>query len=402
MRLKARGFALGVAAGVLGLACAVAPATAQAATTGWRVYANIPVDDGQDVVELTSVAVVNAADAWAVGAAFNMVGAGPGIVLHWTGKAWSRIKLPAKVAAFWNYNGGGQAVDVVGASSASNVWAFDGGGGFIHLTSRGWTYGMVPGTADGYSFTLTVSDVDVFSATDVWIFGCSFNSGKHASAVPYAAHFNGRKWAKITMPGSGEVAGVSAVSARYMWAVTGPTYASGWLGTAKVLRWNGVNWRPIRVQPPKLPKGAAWTAIYARSHADLWVAGGGALNYTGGVTPERVYHWTGKRWLVTALPARATAPFFNMISLVPDGSGLWGLDSVVISPAVGGPGGAGQVCSTIWHLTGTKWTARPVAGGHRACLFQLASVASGKSTWAVGTPYSTAKGLIALSGPVPR
>ncbi len=400
MRLIGRGTALGLAVGALGLACVVAPAAAQAATTGWRVYDVVPV--AGNVAELTSVAVVSPADAWAVGDSFDDVGTGPAILLHWTGKAWSRVKLPAKVAAFWNNNGGGQAVDVIGASSATDVWAFDGGGGFIHLSSQGWTYGTVPGTAGGFLRMLTVSVVKAFSATDVWIFGCISTGDHFAVAIPYADHFNGRKWVRTAFPGSGGVAGVSAISARDMWAVAGPTSGSTGVGTASVLQWNGASWRPVKVQPPKLAKGAGWTAIDARSNGDVWVAGGGA-SQTGATTrvPERVYHWTGKRWSATALPARASAASFNMISLVPDGSGMWGLDSIVITPMGGGPLPLVQPCSTIWHFTGTKWTGPTVLSDSGACLYQLASVPGGKSTWAVGTSSAT-DGLIALNGAVPH
>jgi hypothetical protein len=388
---------LGLVGVALGLVCAIAPVPAQAATTGWRFYAQIP-EDGY-VAELTSVAAVSANDAWAVGDSFDDVGTGPAILLHWTGKSWNHPKLPARVASFWNANGGGEAVDVVGASSSHSVWAFDGGGGFIHLSSRGWTTGTVPGTNGGYLFSVTVSAVKVFSPTDVWIFG-GISEGIHfAVDIPYAAHFNGKKWVRTAVPGSGEVAGVSATSEADMWAVVGPTSASTGVGKASVLRWTGKRWRPVKVQPPKLPRGAGWTAIYAGSDRDVWVAGGGTSPSRPGTgSPERMYHWTGKRWSAIALPARASAKSFNTVSLAPDGSGLWGLDSIVITPMQGGPAPIVTPCSMIWHLTRTRWSGPADLKG--ACLYQFASVTGGKSTWAVGTYYSN--GLIALAGPAPR
>jgi len=400
MKLTSSRSALGLAVGALGLACLIPPAPAQAATTGWRVYDQLPVDRGGFVAELTSIAVVSATDAWAVGASFDDVGTGPAVILHWTGKAWTHVKLPAKVAAFWNANGGGEAVDAIGASSAHSVWAFDGSGGFIHLSGRGWTTGTVPGASDGFLRTVTVSTVKVFSPTDVWIFGGISKGAHFAVAIPYAAQFNGRKWVRRAIPGSGAVAGVSATSERDMWAVAGPTGASSGVGTASVLRWTGKRWRPVTVQPPKLPRGAGWTSIDIRSGRDVWVAGGGASPAgRGSGTPERIYHWTGKRWSATALPARASAKEFNMVSLAPDGSGMWGLDSIVITPMLGGPTPGVTPCSTIWHLTGPKWTG-PTVLSASACLYQFASVAGGDSTWAVGTSLSDL--LIALAGPAPR
>jgi hypothetical protein len=398
MRLGSCRTALGLAGVALGLTFLITPVPAQAATTGWRVYDQIQ-GDGY-VAELTSVVVVSANDAWAVGDSFDDVGTGPAIVLHWTGKNWSHVKLPAKVAAFWNANGGGEAVDVVGASSARSVWAFDGGGGFIHLSSRGWTSGMVPGTDDGYLRTVTVSTVKVFSSSDVWIFG-GISEGDHFTvAIPYAAHFNGQKWVRTAVAGSGGVAGVSAISEADMWAVTGPTSASSGVGTASLLRWTGKRWRPVKVQPPKLPRGAGWTAIYAGSNRDVWVAGGGSSTSRPGTrTRERIYLWTGRRWSVIVLPARASANGFNMVSLAPDGSGMWGLDSIVITPMQGGPTPIVTPCSMIWHLTRTNW-AGPTVLSDSACLYQFASVPNRNSTWAVGTSLSN--DLIALAGPVPR
>jgi hypothetical protein len=242
----------------------------------------------------------------------------------------------------------------------------------------------------------------VFSATDVWIFGCISTGDHFAVAIPYADHFNGRTWVRTAFPGSGGVAGVSAISARDMWAVAGPTSESTGVGTPSVLRWNGTSWRPVRVQPPKLARGAGWTAILARSNGDVFVAGGGAPESgVGNGTAERVYRWTGKRGSSTALPAGAPAKFFNMVSLAPDGSGLWGLDSIVITPMAGGPLPLVTPCSMIWHFTGTKWTGPTVLSDSGACLYQLASAASGNSTWAVGTSSAT-DGLIALNGVVPH
>jgi hypothetical protein len=392
----------GLAVGVLAMATSISPA--QAATAGWRAFDVVPV--GQNVAELTSIAVVSAGDAWAAGDAFNNVGTGPGVIEHWTGRAWNGVKLPRRVAASWNANGGGLAQDVIGASSASNVWVFDGGGGFVHLSRHGWSYGMVPGTADLGVRMVTVTAVEVFSPTDVWIFGCASSGIRYRQNVPYADHFNGAKWARADFPGHGGIAAVSALSARDIWAVAGPTPGSLGTGTPRVLRWNGSRWRAVGVQPVALPTGAGWTTIYARSDRDVWVAGGGRsplpLGGNIGATPERVEHWTGKRWLVTALPARASAEdMFSMVSFAADGSGLWGLDTIVITPNGGGPTPLVGPCTLIWHFTGARWAGPTVLNDRGACMYQLAGVMGSRSTWAVGTSGDDDLA-IALSGPVPR
>src|SRR5215510_736854 len=142
IKLTSRRAALVLAGSAVALVGGMLPA--QATTTGWRTVAKVSVKGDETL--LTGVDAVAKSDAWAVGGAVTSRGTKPiGIVEHWTGRSWRRVTLPAAVAKAWNRYSG-LAFPVVGASSASNVWAFSlnlanskGSDGYLRLNGRKWT-----------------------------------------------------------------------------------------------------------------------------------------------------------------------------------------------------------------------------------------------------------------------
>jgi len=96
------------------LVSATGLAAAQATTpTGWRVGATISIS-GENI-DLHSVAAVAAADAWAVGSATGKVtGESTPIVVHWNGRHWLRVSLPARIL---RVIGPSDTVSVIGARS---------------------------------------------------------------------------------------------------------------------------------------------------------------------------------------------------------------------------------------------------------------------------------------------
>jgi hypothetical protein len=365
-----------------------------------------PAGSGDDATSMTSVVAISPADAWAAGSAGDDRGNGPGFVEHWTGGSWRPARLPSAVARYWNDAGGGNADDLIAASSAANIWVFAGDGKFIRRSGGHWTSGRVPGATSIGSRLAYITTVDVLSRSDVWIFGTvSRGSGLHF--VPYAAHFNGHTWAAQPFPGTGEIAGVGVVSARDMWAVTGPTSDSIDTGRPSVAHWNGSSWRAVAVPPPALPSGSGWTAIVASSDHAVWLAGGGAapLSDSGG-PPERLARWNGgPAWSATTLPPAASRSGFQILSLVPDGTGgvlaLDTYDSALDSATADRPGyiPISQACSLIFHYSGGKWSQPSwLQTSGSPCLADLAKVPHRATVWAVG---GGSDGIIALTGPTP-
>src|SRR5215469_8152924 len=139
-----RGLAVAAAAALLTTVACTATAAVQAAATrpaatssaatvpGWRVVKTI----GPDTNNVSGLLTADAAkDAWSV-----WTRTGPAIVLHWTGGAWTRVPVPAKL------NGYVQSAVAIGASSASDFWLF---GTYrsteaLRWTGRTWVLQAIP------------------------------------------------------------------------------------------------------------------------------------------------------------------------------------------------------------------------------------------------------------------
>ena len=400
IKLTSRRAALVLAGSAVALVGGMLPA--QASATGWRPVAKISVKG--DFALLTGVDAVTKSDAWAVGGAFTPRGTRPvGIIEHWTGRSWRRVALPTAVAKIWN-SYSRLSFPVVGASSATNVWAFSSAAGqgkntdgYLRLAGRKWIVGALPGTNVASGHLVLITATRVISTKDVWVFGGKLNvSASNPSFVPYAAHYNGRKWTPKSIPGAGAVVGVSEISAGNMWAAVGTPDLAGGAGgaaTPSVAHWNGRAWTAAAVQPTQteLPAGANLTSILASRGGHVWI-GGGATNAKGGTT-EFAAELTGSTWTVSTLPATASTGDFSLTSMAPDGhGGIWGIGGGLSAPS-----------ARIWHFTGGAWTG-PSFGSAKRILFQLATVPRTSSVWGVGAVVrgTGADGLVVLDGPTPR
>lgn len=356
---------LSAAALTVPLAIMAAPAEA-AGSPGWRLQAALTVP-GRNVV-LYSVAADGPGDAWTVGDAVTGNLSEP-VVYHWDGRRWLRVQLPASVLRVF---GPGQQLMVVGARSAGDVWAFDALGHWMRRSGTRWTAGSLPLARGGQA--PAIHAVAVPGPGDVWAFG--------SGAVPYAAHFDGRRWRTTAVPGTTGITDASAVSPSDIWAVE----------EQDVLRWNGHQWR-VAAAGSRLAAGfVLMSSVRALSSQSVWV-GGGAENSAGGLT-EAAAHWDGRSWRVAQLPAPPQSPQFELTSVVPDGrGGMWGLGT---SPALGG--------WRLWHLTVAGWRAvpRPVSGstGFSTLASDLAWQPRSASAWAAGwlnaLPHQ--QGMILLAG----
>jgi hypothetical protein len=317
------------------------------------------------------------------------------VIRHWTGKAWTVVTLPAKVAKAWS---AAPPIQVqIAATSNTNVWAFGNyRGSYLRLSGKRWSIGYLPGARSANLIEIT--SAKIFSARDLWAFGAEFTvSGKN---VPYAAHFNGSKWTGVKVPGTGGVLSVGAVSSRDLWAVVGSpaTFPATAGSTPRVLRWTASSavWQPATVQP-KLPAGAQIGTMLAEPNGTVWI-GGSVRNGHQGRT-EVAARWTpnATAWSVTSLPAWASKAQFSLIQLAPDGrGGIWGVGQALYVKAEP---------DRLWHLTGSTWSrVTPDFGKHWWVLFQLSAVPGTRSVWAVGAQKvgNGAVGLIAVEGVTPR
>jgi hypothetical protein len=400
--------AIVVSGSAIALAGAMLPAqAASTATTGWRAVAIVSAK-GRETI-MTGVDALSGSDAWAVGYQATSKGTSPaGVVEHWAGRSWQPVKLPSKVAKTWSSVADEAAV---GASSATDVWVVttipgSKGDEYLRLNGRTWTTGGLPGGSLTSASILLVTSVVVLGKSGTWVFGGKVNElATKPSFTPYAAHFSGGRWTTVKVPASGEITAASAVSASNIWAVTGTAGAGFELtgsttptSTSAVLHWNGKSWEKTAGQP-SIPSGGDLTSITAGKQ----ILVGGDVAKGAATTVQFTDQTSGGKWAAPVdLPrSAATAKASNGLpyeveSLVPAGAGsYWALSSNLT-----------MVAPMLWHYTGGRWSSVgvPSFGNKRRALLQLSEVPGSASVWGIGAvgTATTAKGLIALTGPTPR
>jgi hypothetical protein len=143
------------------------------------------------------VAVRSATDAWAVGEAQSTTK--PVIrpvIEHWNGHRWQLMANPPVPAM--------TALSGVTVAADGEAWAVGtpfidtGRGVIVHWTGHAWVTASAPETG-GSVFLNGVTGV---SPSDVWAVGSASADG--GPYLPYALHWNGRRWAVVAVPHPGE------------------------------------------------------------------------------------------------------------------------------------------------------------------------------------------------------
>lgn len=293
---------------VTGFAIAAAlPASASqaAVTPPWRLIKTIGPNDGDASVSFTAAPH----NAWMTWTAIGLDNKQHDAVLHWTGRTWQNVPVPA---SFDNYV---QAALGIVAPTAKDVWVFNSFNHSKALRWNGskWTLQSIPSwvvrfSRSGDFFASPVA----FSPTNIWV----FSSGLTSSAARLAAHYNGHTWAKMTLPIF--MSSVSAVSSNDIWlmgdSVTNPS-------RFLLAHWNGSKWSTVALPKVTIPKGAAEFvgAFTALGPANVWAIWNIIQGSAGAVTMY-LLHWNGKSW------ARVHIKFPTSwaAGLAPDGQGgLW-------------------------------------------------------------------------------
>ena len=430
IKLASRRAAVVLAGSALTLAVGMIPA--QAATTGWRTDATVAVRGS--VTLFYGTAASSPSNGWTTGFSAKTKGtsAPRPLIRHWNGKAWRAVTLPAKTAKAWADQA--PIISLVGASSARSVWIFNSlQGSYLRLNGSKWSLGQLPGASEKSGALVEIDAVKVFSGTNVWAFGeRSTVSGTQLLSAPYAAHYTGSKWATVTVPalssGGGAISAVAAVSANDIWAVESDQSSSSIAASVAanpaiaravaaspgarsaaarlrhaasaatapvVLQWTpSAGWQ----QPSQQPDFAATdqlTSGIVEPNGDVWFGGSTAnsANGTSALTAE----WNGTGWSVSNLPGKASSAAVGLTAMAPDGTG--GIWAVAANETSGS--------ERIWHLHGTTWSqVKPSFGKHAWLLETLALVPRTHSLWGAGavegSSKSTANGLIAVEGSLPR
>jgi hypothetical protein len=341
-------------------------AAVQVVAPGWRVY-GAPRDGS-----LFSVVATSRNGAWASGATYGK-GAGGGqdcdkapygdtgsVMLHWNGRAWSSVQVPAV---------GG--IGRLTALSAHSVWA-TGNCASLRWDGRTWRATEYAAVPDMQDFVLAGMSVD--APKDAWMVGNTTSGSVYRG---YVERFDGVRWKVVLLPGAGLLTAVRAITPHDVW-VAGQDASGGLV----LWHWNGRGWR----KAPHLATGRTNVfveAFLARKPNDVWAAGMGLITEDGiNVRQSLIMHWNGRIWTTTPTPVPKVAVSENTPSdlyTIAEGNGdLWaGGDT--FQPRINA-----KDTPALLRWTGTRWVraAAPEAAGQGA-VNDLAAIPGG-GMWAVG------------------
>ena len=267
---------------------------------------------------LFDVTATTPADAWAVGF-YQRSSAGPfrTLILHWNGARWARVISP-------NRSHGSDSLYGVYALSASDAWAVGNDcvarcGGtsgtlgplILHWNGKAWSKVATQGIRQAGVF---LDDVTATSPGNAWATGSSCRGPGTClefgpSRQVLILHWNGRAWSKVAAPSPGhfsELNGVAASAAANAWAageycVTIRGCASIGKLRALILHWNGRKWS--RVASPDPGRASVLGGLAIVSSADAWVSGYYCITATCSQSHTLILGWTGKRWSTVMTPS---------------------------------------------------------------------------------------------------
>lgn len=252
---------------------------------------------------LSSVAAVNATDAWAVGEYQNgTAGNDQTLTEHWNGSAWSVVPSP---------NPGGEVKFLFGVTAldATHAWAagfdLDATSGALQTLIEQWdgsAWSVVPspdpGTGNNELYNITAVD-----ANNIWAVGDDQN-GPKGIAQTLIEHWNGSAWAVVPSPnpvvGNNVLAGISAIDANNIWAVGYAQKSSAQSSQTLIEHWNGSSWLVIPSPNPNSGDNELFS-VSALNANTIWAAGN-RRNGASGSLHTLTEHWNGTSWSVESTP----------------------------------------------------------------------------------------------------
>jgi hypothetical protein len=241
-----------------------------------------PCDGFENGCQLTGVSGDSASDVIAVGnGVLNIQPQGwtaVPLAYRWNGSAWQPMPLPSSFTS--------ATLQHVKAFSGTNAWAVGTGfsGSQTTATAAHWDGTSWTPVSTGFStpLGLVLNTITGSSSSDIWVAGQAHSSGYH-NRVQHSVllHYNGTSWSQVTVPDTGGLVDVAALSATDAWAVG---------SDGSVLHWNGTAW----TVNTKFIMGSA--AIAAVSPTNVWIAGVYVNNTLS------LAHFNGSAWSTQTAP----------------------------------------------------------------------------------------------------
>lgn len=248
--------------------------------------ADVPVSG----VHFEAVSGSSRSDVWAVGYRERGIQGSSSVVVHWNGVRWRRVPSPNDPRSSTGWLG-----DVV-AVSRTEAWAVGSAGLsgrdrplVLHWNGRAWTRVAVPVAK------ASLSAVDATSRTNVWAVGYRDDTERAVLAL----HWNGRKWESTPLPpaqlarsGLGDVSVVSGTEA---WAVGSSSNGDphNTRVHAYTVRWIRNRWQIDHAAETFRPYGYGFGGLHAESPTRVWAWDWGSGKAGDGAT---LGLWDGQRW----------------------------------------------------------------------------------------------------------
>ena len=220
----------------------------------------------------------------------------------------------------------------------------------------------------------TLMDIAAISGTDAWTVGT--RQPPNDTGYPLAEHWDGTSWKEVPVPatptGSGELAGVSAVSSDDVWAVGDST------GLGPVLRhWDGTSWAAVAPAAPPAGEHPGADRLYdvaAVSKTRAWAVGLYS-NWDNPGVLTLIESWDGQKWSRLATPTPGLY-----------GSTLQGVSAVSATDAwaVGWYLDGDQNVALALHWDGRAWTRSKMKLPAGNTELQGVTAVSANDVWAVG------------------
>lgn len=326
-----------------------------AARTGGLSPATYPSWQGR----FYSVSATSARNVWAVG-----LSAAGGQIAHWNGSSWADYDFSDGYQAVW-------------AQSRTDVWAVGGTSWFYptqtlarHWNGKTWTQVRTP-TPGGSAW---FNSVAATSPRNAWAVGCICGGpGDAGFSIPLIEHWNGKRWTRQSLKrpeNSGELMGVTAISARDAWAVGSTT--NGGPNGALIEHWNGKQWK--RFWPGTANGRGALQGVSATGADNVWAVG---YNNNTSTAVSVILHWNGKHWRPVPSPnPTGSTNLWDVSASSPDNA--W---------AVGYTNLSCPCATAAFRWNGTTWTAVPSVNPPDGSIDALLGVVaiSPSDAWAVGT-----------------
>jgi hypothetical protein len=260
----------------------------------WRTQA-APQPGGKGFTGLFGVAASSASDVWAVGNYGTTAPHHHTLIVHWNGKTWKQVPSPDPSGA--SHDSRLTSVTVVSAKNAWAVGYYHGAKHFrqtliLHWNGKSWQ--QVASPNPGQSHNALLFGVTALKTGRAWAVGYLLEGSNRLTLF---LQWDRHHWTQIASPnptplGSNQMLSVAATSASNVWAV-GWNALAGNNPVGLILHWNGQQWTQYPVPEPTA--GTVQTLLFhvaTSATGNAWAVGQYVDNGARGLA----VHWDGHNW----------------------------------------------------------------------------------------------------------